>query len=95
MLAPPHGGSELADLLFRVRLDGMILGPVGSQLRTARTPVDEALLGTIDFELGVIAGDRPLDPIFPKWLSPCPNGCSGAWPSRSMARPAGRPRRNL
>jgi pimeloyl-ACP methyl ester carboxylesterase len=73
MLAPPNGGSELADLLFRLGLDGLFLGPVGSQLRTARSLADEALLGAVDFDLGIIAGDRPLDPIFPRILLPCPN----------------------
>lgn len=36
MLAPPNRGSELADILFRLRLNRLVLGPVGPQLRTAR-----------------------------------------------------------
>lgn len=60
MLAPPHGGSELADLLMRLRLGRLVLGEATAQLRTARADADEAALGPVDFELGVIAGDRAL-----------------------------------
>jgi len=73
MLAPPNAGSELADLLFRLRMDRLILGRIGSHLRTGRSTDDEAQLGTVDFDLGVIAGDRALDPIFPRLLLPLPN----------------------
>lgn len=73
MLAPPNGGSEWADLLFLLQLHRPLLGPVGAHLRTARTSADEALLGVVDFDLGVIAGDRPLDPIFPRMVLPRPN----------------------
>lgn len=73
MLGPPNAGSELADLLFRLRMDGIMLGASGAHLRTGRTAADEALLGPVDFDLGVIAGDRALDPIFPKLLVPRPN----------------------
>lgn len=73
MLAPPNAGSEWADLLFRMRLSGVVLGPVGSQLRAVRSRNDEAVLGVVDYDLGVIAGDRALDPIFPRLLIPRPN----------------------
>lgn len=73
MLAPPNRGSELADLLFRLRLDHLVLGPVGPQLRTGRARIDQDMLGRVDYELGIIAGDRPLDPVFPRFLLPRPN----------------------
>ncbi|MBN9083143.1 MAG: alpha/beta fold hydrolase [Rhizobiales bacterium] len=73
MLAPPNRGSELADLLFRLRLDHLVLGPVGQQLRTGRAGIDQDMLGRVDYELGIIAGDRPLDPVFPRFLLPRPN----------------------
>ncbi len=73
MLAPPNGGSELADLLYRIRLDRLVLGRVGPHLRTGRRAEDEALLGTVDFDCGIIAADRPIDPIFPRILLPWPN----------------------
>ncbi len=72
MLAPPHGGSELADLLFRLRLARPVLGSSGHHLRTVRRIADEALLGEIDYPLGVIAGDRPLLPL-PFALLPQPH----------------------
>jgi hypothetical protein len=58
MLAPPNAGSELADLLIRLRMDRLILGRIGSYLRTGRSVDDEKLLGPVDFDLGIIAGDR-------------------------------------
>lgn len=73
MLAPPNAGSEIADLLFRTRLNRLFLGPVGPQLRTARLIEDELLLGKVDFDLGIIAGSRPLDPLFPRLIVPRPN----------------------
>jgi pimeloyl-ACP methyl ester carboxylesterase len=63
MLAPPNQGSELADLLFRLRLAPTVLGASGAHLRTGRTAADEARLGTIDYPVGIIAGDRPLLPL--------------------------------
>lgn len=73
MLAPPNAGSEWADLLFRMRLGGVVLGPVGPHLRTVRSSNDEAVLGAVDYDLGIIAGDRALDPVFPRLLLPYPN----------------------
>lgn len=60
MLPPPHGGSEIADLLHRMSLAPLVLGSAGAQLRTRRAAPDEALLGQVDFDLGIIAGDRPM-----------------------------------
>lgn len=73
MLAPPNRGSELADLLFRFRLSRLVLGPVGPHLLTVRTTDDQTILGRVDYELGVVAGNRPLDPLFPRLLMPQPN----------------------
>lgn len=73
MLAPPNQGSEWADLLFHLRLNRLVLGPVGGQLRKDRASADEAMLGAVDYDLGVIAGDRALDPLFPRLIVPRPN----------------------
>lgn len=62
ILAPPNGGSELADLLFRTGLARSVLGRTGPLLRTARAAADEAALGPIRYPVGVIAGDKPLLP---------------------------------
>jgi pimeloyl-ACP methyl ester carboxylesterase len=63
MLAPPNGGSELADLLIRLRLDRLALGAAGAHLRTGRAVADEAALGQVDYPLGIIAGGRALLPL--------------------------------
>lgn len=68
MLAPPNAGSEVADLLYRARLNRPFLGPVGVQLCTGRLAQDERLLGAIDFDCGIIAGDRPIDPVLPRLI---------------------------
>lgn len=73
MLAPPNAGSELADFVFNLGLDSLIFGPVGPHLRTARTDEHENQLGQIDFDLGIIAGDKPLDPVVAPLLLPSPN----------------------
>ncbi len=73
MLAPPNSGSEVADFVYRVHLNRLILGPVGAHLRTTRLAEDEQLLGPVDFELGVIAGNRAIDPIFPRLIIRRPN----------------------
>ncbi len=70
MLAPPHQGSQLADLLFRLRIGRLALGPVGKHLTTIGGPATAALRRNVDYPLGIIAGTRPLDPIFPRLLIP-------------------------
>ena len=73
MLAPPHGGSELADFVTGIGLGTVILGRVGGHLRTARADSHEAELGSVDFDCGIIAGDRTFDPILAPLLLPVPN----------------------
>jgi pimeloyl-ACP methyl ester carboxylesterase len=71
MLAPPNQGSELADRLKNNLLFKFIDGPAGQQLGTDSTNLP-ARLGPVAFELGVIAGDRSLNPLFSACL-PKPN----------------------
>lgn len=73
MLAPPNGGSEFADILQTIRLSRLVLGPVAQHLVTRRAADDETLLGAIDYPVGVIAGDRPLDPLLPRLVVRRPN----------------------
>jgi pimeloyl-ACP methyl ester carboxylesterase len=74
MLAPPNRGSGLADLLVNLDLAGTILGPAHSHLVTRRTKADEALLGQVDYELGIIAGSRSLNPVPARILPPPHDG---------------------
>ena len=72
MLAPPNGGSEIADLLAGNRLYRRVFGPVGAELATRPPPSLVQRLGEVDYPLGVVAGDRFVDPL--GWmLIPGPN----------------------
>lgn len=69
MLGPPLGGSEWADLLARFHLDRVALGPVGPSLCTGQARA----WPEISFPLGIIAGNRPLDPFLPRLVLPGPS----------------------
>jgi hypothetical protein len=62
MLGPPNQGSLAADDLEGVPGFDWINGPAGRQLGKDMNSVRLAL-GPADFELGVIAGNRSIDPI--------------------------------
>lgn len=63
MLAPPNGGSEIVDVTGRWPGAGLLAGPAAMQLGTHGEKSIPARLGPVDFELGVIAGNRVIDPI--------------------------------
>ena len=72
LLAPPSQGSEIADLLDRRWLYRTFFGPAGMQLGTRANGGLGDLLGQVDYPLGIIAGDRAVDPL--GWLLiPGPN----------------------
>ena len=73
MLGTPNGGSQIADLLRHWASYRFVCGPAGQQLLTAQSPELLAALGTVDYELGVIAGNRPMNPLAAVWLLPGPN----------------------
>ncbi len=62
MVGTPNGGSEVADLLKDFFFYRKLYGPAGQQLVTDQQSFAH-ILGGIDFELGVIAGNRSIDPI--------------------------------
>ena len=63
MLAPPNQGSEVVDSMSDLALYRFLTGPAGQQLGTGNEGVP-AQLGPVDFDLGVIAGNRSLNPVF-------------------------------
>lgn len=62
MLGPPNRGSEAVDFFKEFFLFEKIYGPAGQELGTDHQDYSD-LLGSVDFELGVIAGDQSIDPI--------------------------------
>jgi pimeloyl-ACP methyl ester carboxylesterase len=62
MLGTPNQGSEVADFLKDWWAYKKLFGPAGQQLVTGLTTAD-TLFGPIDYELGVIAGNRSVDPV--------------------------------
>lgn len=71
MLAPPNQGSELVDKLGGLGLFRLVNGPAGRQLGTQVAALP-ARLPPVDFELGVIAGNRSISPMLSRLL-PKPN----------------------
>ena len=70
MLGTPNGGSEVADLLRGTWLYRSVYGPAGLELTTAtRTNTRPAL----DYPVGVIAGNRFIDPVAGLLVLPKPN----------------------
>lgn len=63
MLAPPNQGSEVAASLQRYALFRHCFGPAAAQLGDVPQK-----LGKADFELGIIAGNRSINPLFHYWL---------------------------
>jgi pimeloyl-ACP methyl ester carboxylesterase len=72
MLGTPNGGSEIADRLSNMTVYRAYFGPAGQQLTTRRDAATRAILPAIDYPVGIIAGNRSIDPILSALL-PRPN----------------------
>jgi triacylglycerol lipase len=62
MLAPPNQGSKVVDNWRAIPGYGLLNGPAGDQLGIGPESIPLSL-GAVEFELGVIAGDRSNNPI--------------------------------
>ncbi len=71
MLGPPNKGSHVVDNLSKIPGFKLINGPAGMQLGTTQVSIPNTL-GSADFELGIIAGTRSVNPILSLML-PNPN----------------------
>lgn len=60
MLGPPNQGSEVCDNLRSWWLFKMLNGPAGAELGTDPNSTPNTL-GPVDFDLGIIAGDRSIN----------------------------------
>ena len=63
MMGPPNHGSDLVDQLGGLELFAWLNGPAGMQLESGMQGLPEQL-PPVDFELGIIAGTRSLNPYF-------------------------------
>lgn len=63
MLAPPNQGAEIVDMFGHLEIFRRFTGPAGMELSTGSEAVARRL-PPVDWELGVIAGDRSLNPLF-------------------------------
>lgn len=71
MLGPPNQGSQVVDKLSNIPGFKLVNGPAGIQLGTTKQSVPNSL-GPVDFELGIIAGTRSINPLL-SLMIPKPN----------------------
>jgi hypothetical protein len=62
MLSPPNKGSDVVDFFGEYRLFSYFFGPAAAELGTDPNSLPNRL-GPADFEVGIITGDRTIDPI--------------------------------
>ena len=71
MLSPPNQGSEIIDAFADSPLLKRIVGPAGSSLGTDSAGISSQL-GPVRFSLGIVTGDRSINPLG-SWLIPGPD----------------------
>ncbi len=67
MLSPPNQGSELVDRLKQFTFFHWLNGPAGQQLGTDSKSLPQRL-GPVDYEAGIITGDRSVNPMLSRLL---------------------------
>jgi triacylglycerol esterase/lipase EstA (alpha/beta hydrolase family) len=73
MLSPPNQGSEVVDALRDNALFRWLHGPAGQELGTDPMSVP-GQLGPVDFDLGVITGNRVIEPWFASMIPGASDG---------------------
>jgi pimeloyl-ACP methyl ester carboxylesterase len=68
MLGTPNSGSEIADRLKHFGAYRAFFGPAGQQLGTKRDDAINALFPPLDYPVGIVAGNRSIDPLAGKML---------------------------
>jgi pimeloyl-ACP methyl ester carboxylesterase len=68
MLGTPNSGSEIADRLKHIGAYRAWFGPAGQQLVTQRDATIAAMFPPVDYPVGIIAGNRSVDPIMSAFL---------------------------
>ncbi|MBT3187882.1 MAG: alpha/beta fold hydrolase [Anaerolineae bacterium] len=67
MLAPPNAGSEVAETLSKWAWFRAFNGPAGEQLGTSAKSLPKSL-GPAPFQLGIIAGNRTVNPLLSRLI---------------------------
>ena len=68
MLAPPNHGSEVTDRLINWKPYQWLNGPAGQQLGTNTNSVPNQLK-PIDYDIGIITGNKSTNPLFSSWIN--------------------------
>ena len=63
MLAPPNQGLVLDDIFQKNPFYKWLIGPAGNQIGTNRGSIPKSL-GPVDYPVGIIAGNRSINPVF-------------------------------
>jgi pimeloyl-ACP methyl ester carboxylesterase len=74
LLAPPNAGSPVADRLSRSALCRWLIGPNLSRLGTSTADAIAPMLAPPDYEVGIIAGNTSINPIFSRWQNGANDG---------------------